>query len=1462
MKSEKFTFTKHRSFGRFIKASILSAFMLFWYTGVHAQSGQCPLSCNDLVQVSMDDDCIVEITPAMILEGQGPSTCDYRVEVLGTNGLPLAPPPGHLGNVWITSANIGQTLTVRVWLGNNKCWGSIKIEDKLPPVITCFDEIIVGCYDPNYQPGVALPLPTATDNCGGNPVVTLLSDVTTDLECDPTFRAKRVLRYQAKDASGNLSAICERVIWFEKVVLADIRIPKNYDGLAGNRPPLECDGTWAWNSSKSNINVPFPTSNWDKNGNYYPDPEETGAPFVANPINISGYINGYVVAAPGSGSCVIGTLVYPGQQESYLANGCNLQQFRVDTFYNPIIGNNNICKINSTYTDTRIELCAKSFKVLREWKILDWCTGQFKFGNQVIAIMDTKAPVVTCPADLTSSLTEDGVLVAGIISADPYTCTGTWTVRPPVTIYDCNETTWTVKFKKADLITGGDPGPGVPFVSQEGVTKVTGTYPNFVIQGLPLGRTWVQYIVTDACGNVGECFTEIDVFDTTPPVAVCDEHTVVTLSNNGWAHVFAYTFDDGSHDNCSDVTFSVRRLTPGCNSNGSTNEALNPFTDFIQVCCEDVDREVMVELRVTDAFGNKNSCMVWVTTKDKVPPVITCPANITIDCGADTSAVVLGIPVYSETALSTPYYTDNCPNPKMSWRNSGSIDNCGQGVITRVFTVTDKGGLTASCTQTITVRNRTPYSGPAAWPKSPVEISGCLNADTNPDKTGKPTLGNGSCSQVAYTYEDQLFTFVDNVCYKILRKWTIIDWCKFAPNRDVNGGLYPSAPVEGVNTWTYTQVIKVTENEKPVITNNSKSDTDAFGENCDGYVDLKNSATDCTPAEQLKWTYSVDLNNDGVAPYITGTTNDASRVYPVGTHRITWTVEDHCGNLATTSYIFRVLDKKKPTPYCISQLTTVVMPSSGTIDIWARDFDKGSVDNCPTTGCGLKFTLNGFKPPVTNNEVLFNKDGIVVGNWPTTNAGLLAGYESGIYQRWLPSMCSSAKLYTCGNVGPNTENMSVWDAAGNTDFCTVTLNVQSNSGCTGSRIAGKVSTEANEMVSDVIVILENMDDHESRSRLTDAGGYFEFSSLKQGVPYQITPERNDDVINGVSTLDLVIIQRHILDHEKFNSPYKYLAADVNNDKRITASDISELRKIILGVFVEFPNNTSWRFLDKSVQITDPALIWNASEYMYINNFSGDMMNNNFIAIKTGDVNGSAVVNARGNTTESRSNQTLAMVAEDQHFETGDFVKVHFTADNFTNVAGAQWTLNFDASQMEFVKVESGSLNMDASNYNALQAAQGKVAFSWNDYEGKSVDKDHVLFTVEFRAITNNTIANTVKLSSDITKAEAYTQDLSKIDVALTFRNSTLANLFELGQNNPNPFTTSTVINFNLPEAAPATLTVYDMTGKVLKTISGQYVKGNNEIVLTANDFNAQGVMFYELESMGQKSTKKMIYLSK
>jgi hypothetical protein len=1412
---------------------MLSALLTIWYSGLQAQVASCPLACNDLVQVSLDENCVVQITPDMMLEGNGTAPgCLYTVQVLNTNGQPLQltginPETGAayvLGDhSWIGPAQVGKTLTVRVWLGNNSCWGSIKIEDKLAPTIDCPAPITIGCWK-----DTTFTVPVARDNCNGvlsSSSVVTLSDVTTELPCSDANRAVRKIRYQAKDASGNVSAICERVIYYSRITIADIKFPKNYDGTQHNLPHLECSGDWLWNSYKRISSVPFP-ANWDINGNKYPDPAETGGPYVKSNTNIRGIVDGRVNAS-----------------DEPIGTGATI---RLDTFYNDFVGNNTLCRINTTFTDTKIDICGSSFKVLRYWTVLDWCTGAIANQYQIIKVIDSMGPVATIPPDapagtigcVAATSSPGGPItiasVSSVITANPYTCKGEWLAIDPINIFDCsgaNKVTYTVDFAL-------DPFSGDYFFSKDGVTSTQESVdgkPRWRLRNLPYGCTWVRYTLKDDCGNKTEAFTEIRVIDKTPPTPVCDEFTVTTLSNNGFARVFAEALDDGSHDNCSPVGFEVARMTAGCGQNAN---AFGPYVDF---CCADVGTSVTVILKVWDdangsgVYGdvvsgvsdNFNTCMVVVKVDDKVAPFITCPADKTIGCGADTSLLASEKPVWSTTSLSTPYFTDNC-EATLTWATTGKLDNCGQGILYRTFTATDKGGRSYSCTQTITVRNSAPYTGPTAWPTSPKEVTGCMNVDTDPSKTGIPTIGATSCSQVAYTYEDQVFPFVDGVCFKILRKWTVIDWCKFAPNLKPNGEVYPTVPTSGINMWSYIQIIKVSETDKPKIAVTSKADTDAFGENCNGYVELKNSATDCTRSDLLRWTYTIDPNNDGVGPFITGTTNDASGTFAVGTYKITWTVEDMCGNQSTTSYVFKVVDKKKPTPYCISSLTTVVMPSSGMVEIWARDFDKGSFDNC-------------------SGPVLFSS----VNRYPASRADSL----------W---------TFTCANFPSGKDtihislNMYVWDAAKNSDYCTVTLVLQKNTGCAPSRpsIGGDISTGKNDMIKDVQVELQNMNSTETTSVRTNTIGQFQFGNIQEGMNYKLTPLKNDDPLNGVSTLDLVLIQRHILNIENFTTAYQYIAADVNHDNKISANDMVELRKLILGIYGDFPNNKSWRFLDKAFTIQDVTNPWNANEYINVNNVKTSLMDNDFMGIKIGDINVSATVNAKSSTTESR-NKPLVLITENKEYQAGQTVRMDITAENFKNISGAQWTMNFDAKALEFAKVNSGVLKMSDENVNTLLSKSGKLAFSWNELASQSFNDDKVLFSIEFRAITDNMIGKTVRLTSDITKAEAYTQDLSETNVILSVRDKKNTDaLFALDQNNPNPFSASTTISFTLPQAAKAKVTIMDITGKVVKTISGDYPKGRNEILINAEEINAQGVMFYELESNGLKATRKMIFLSK
>jgi hypothetical protein len=82
----------------------------------------------------------------------------------------------------------------------------------------------------------------------------------------------------------------------------------------------------------------------------------------------------------------------------------------------------------------------------------------------------------------------------------------------------------------------------------------------------------------------------------------------------------------------------------------------------------------------------------------------------------------------------------------------------------------------------------------------------------------------------------------------------------------------------------------------------------------------------------------------------------------------------------------------------------------------------------------------------------------------------------------------------------------------------------------------------------------------------------------------------------------------------------------------------------------------------------------------------------------------------------------------------------------------------------------------------------------------------------------------------------------------------------LFQNEPNPFKGQTVVSFNLVEATQATLTVFDVTGKVITNQNIAGVRGYNSVTLSANQLGTSGVLYYTLESGEFTATKKMIII--
>lgn len=258
-----------------------------------------------------------------------------------------------------------------------------------------------------------------------------------------------------------------------------------------------------------------------------------------------------------------------------------------------------------------------------------------------------------------------------------------------------------------------------------------------------------------------------------------------------------------------------------------------------------------------------------------------------------------------------------------------------------------------------------------------------------------------------------------------------------------------------------------------------------------------------------------------------------------------------------------------------------------------------------------------------------------------------------------------------------------------------------------------------------------------------------------------------------------------------------------------------------------------------------------NEKVVIANLAHATSNQNFIAVKVGDVNGSAKGNVNNNITDTRS--SVVLNAQDTRISANEIKAVTFDAD-INEVYGLQFTLTVNNADLADIYVGSHKLN----ETNIAKVSDNKYTVSWNDIN--SVSGKEIL-TVYVKAKSAANASEIISMNSAVTSAELYTgEDLNTGKLSLRFADAENNSAFEVYQNEPNPFNDKTVINFNLPEAGNATLKVFDVNGKMIYTNNGSFGKGTNSFTVSKTDLTSSGVMIYQIESGANTATKKMIGL--
>ena len=902
------------------------------------------------------------------------------------------------------------------------------------------------------------------------------------------------------------------------------------------------------------------------------------------------------------------------------------------------------------------------------------------------------------------------------------------------------------------------------------VTKIwdfgTGNGP---FHNVPVGTHAVTYRASDQCGNTTNATAYVVVRDNEIPTAVCDVTKEISLLSTGEASVFAIAFNDGSHDNCGIDKFEVSR----------DNE---PFSDKVSFSCTDIGNVVRVTMKVSDINGFTNTCEVSVQTADYLKPSITCPTPITIGCKDDYTDLNL---------VGEATGDDNCTVASITHTDNVQLNQCGIGNVVRTWQVTDNSGNFSTCKQILTLEDDTPLS--ISFPVD-YETFEC-GASTMPSETGQPVITGDDCESVEVTYFDQTFQTSYPACYKILRRWTVVDWCAYTGPNGNNQGI-----------WTGDQTIKISDNEAPQLFLPDNITIGASNTSCSGLVTL-------APASAQDCSNNVSITNN--SPYAISGGADASGSYPVGTHVVKFTAFDGCGNTTSGNVTITVVDDKPPTPVC-NRGITISLNSDGEVYLTPAIIAQTAFDNCAS--------LQNIRLEIS----------------PST--------------------------FTCGDLGEQDVTLHALDPAGNRGTCVTQVQVQDQLGiCNAANnkasLGGRLETMGGTFANQVLVELSG---GLTMGRQTNVDGTYLFENLPKHDNYSIRPIYNVDPKKEISTLDLVIIQKHILNVELFTTPYQWIAADANKSGTVTTLDMVVLRKLVLNVSNDLPNNTSWRFVDASYEFPEDITPLQAPfpEQIYISDLSFNRLNNHFVAIKVGDVNGSAKLNTANGTVQQRSEwPELLFETEEIELRKGQHYEVAIQATENVNLSGMQFTLSAKAGIARIQNVETGALpGFSEENVGTNEAMMGNRTISWGSTKSEVISKGDKVLYVELLALENGKLSEALEINSDWTEAEAYVGETE-----LTFAQPKLIFAGKAGQtfqvyNQPNPFNEMTSIYFETESEGPVTLKLLDLNGRLIYQNEQFFDAGTQQWMIGEEQLNgANGIIIYQLQyAGGQLHTGKMI----
>ena len=441
----------------------------------------------------------------------------------------------------------------------------------------------------------------------------------------------------------------------------------------------------------------------------------------------------------------------------------------------------------------------------------------------------------------------------------------------------------------------------------------------------------------------------------------------------------------------------------------------------------------------------------------------------------------------------------------------------------------------------------------------------------------------------------------------------------------------------------------------------------------------------------------------------------------------------------------------------------------------------------------------------------------------------------------------SQETFNCDHIGENQITIEVIDDLGRIQTASLILNIADpNQICssiaqTHMNIKGNVLDQHGAPIDQAQI--EVTGEISFNSTIAELGSFTIDNALIED-HFSVSAKKDDHLFNGITTLDMVLINKHIIGKQIFDSPYEFIAADINNNGEISAIDVVELRELILFRRTAFANQDSWQIIPNFVDLSDPlsASIDGQAELDF-NDWPESL---DFTGVKIGDINGSA-------DPAYRSDQIVKLTTQELFFQAGEEIKLDLQFENADALEGFQFGLAID---QEYLKFKNCSSNLNSFGPSSFNFIRKQLLIN----HAQAFDESQNKISISFIANKAGKLSQVLSLDNRLLNAEAYLENIEIGQVILEFDPSPqdVMQNNDLAQVQPNPFKTESTITFESQKREAAELKVYDSKGSLILEKNLLTEMGLNKISITDAELPNYGVYHFILQTDVNTYQGKMI----